>query len=279
MAHFDIERERVQDELHRAVDALRARADLPMQEYQPRLRRWHDEAHQALAHLNKRISQLAAELRVCRATPKSDCSSLEATLERARALAADLRQALQALDVAERQFHEANARVAQAIEHLGVGGDQLDHMTDRIEVIESEMEAVGAPQARSPINSRAELELEGERFELMPLDWVEDPGLSQDDFEKVPYSDMAEAASKLPEVTSAVRAGSSRDELEARGYRTITDSYFSRFEPVHLDWDGSHFDPVSGRHRIQVAKDIGLREIPVSLSDGARAEWRRRLGF
>ena len=88
----------------------------------------------------------------------------------------------------------------------------------------------------------------------------------------ISYEDAVRACEQLPEVQQEVNSGktgedyTTEDEAAGLSYpegkRRVYDLFYSESDPIKLDKDGDTYDIVSGRHRIYVAKAVGLESVP-----------------
>ena len=97
------------------------------------------------------------------------------------------------------------------------------------------------------------------------------------DFRKVSYERMRDGIQKLTaEVWPAVKRGAGREYFErldreaAIGYEhglvRVYDAFFG-MEPIRLERQGEHYVVVNGRHRLAVARDLGVTSLPASVTE------------
>jgi hypothetical protein len=95
------------------------------------------------------------------------------------------------------------------------------------------------------------------------------------DYKKVAYATMVEGIQKFAEVVlPAVRNGANAgyfDELDRQngmayehGYRRVYDAFYGS-DPIRLEKIGNSYKVVGGYHRLAIARQLGLAEIPASV--------------
>jgi len=104
--------------------------------------------------------------------------------------------------------------------------------------------------------------------------------LSADDFHKYPHEEMLMGARRFDlEVRPAAEAGSGRDYFQQKdresgadyehGLERLYDSYYGS-EPIRVTkLKSGRLEVTNGRHRLFVAKEAGIRTVPVSLVEEA----------
>lgn len=100
-----------------------------------------------------------------------------------------------------------------------------------------------------------------------------------EDFRKVPLEQMQSTMSMLQEMIPLINSGvgNKRDYWEQHDDRLgITNpgesfanvySIFYGSEPIRIENDGGQMHIINGRHRLWVAKQLGMTEVPVSLTE------------
>lgn len=98
-----------------------------------------------------------------------------------------------------------------------------------------------------------------------------------DDFEKVSMSEMAEGINKLQYMLSIMLDGagmtadywSNIDEQESNeyssGYRRVYDAFFGD-SAIYVEKYNGKFNVINGRHRIRLARQMGIYYLPVKLN-------------
>ncbi len=98
---------------------------------------------------------------------------------------------------------------------------------------------------------------------------------SPDDFHHhISWDDAKTASEQLPGIQADVNAGKTAEDFSREdenngldwksGNRRIYDLYYGN-DPVVVDKDGNDYTIVSGRHRIFIAKELGLETIPAKV--------------
>lgn len=116
-------------------------------------------------------------------------------------------------------------------------------------------------------------------FLLVDLNSLPNPDLEErSDFHKVSLDDMKSGVEKLETILPLILDGegfdsqywSERDKHEgleySQGYQVVFDAFFGQ-DPIYIDTSGDNINIINGRHRIWVAKQLGLESIPVVISD------------
>lgn len=97
------------------------------------------------------------------------------------------------------------------------------------------------------------------------------------DFRKVPYETMREGVRKLlDEVWPAVKRGAGHDYFAGldrdsntdyeHGLLRVYEAFFG-MEPIRLEKNGERYVVVNGRHRLAVARDLGVMSLPASVTE------------
>lgn len=99
------------------------------------------------------------------------------------------------------------------------------------------------------------------------------------DYKKVAYEIMVEGVRKLIDVVlPAMRNGANADDFDlldqqngvayADGYRRVYDAFYGS-DPIRLEKIGDTYKVVGGYHRLLIAQQLGLSEIPASVVEKA----------
>lgn len=100
----------------------------------------------------------------------------------------------------------------------------------------------------------------------------------EDDFVKVSVDEMQAGLERLQEMQPAIESGEGassdywaqfdreRGLDYAHGYRRIYDAFYGQ-DAIRLVKDGDRYDIVNGRHRIWLAKRMGITTLPARLTE------------
>lgn len=100
--------------------------------------------------------------------------------------------------------------------------------------------------------------------------------MSEADFSKVSANDMKAGFAKLEEMRSTIESGEGANSdywravdqqhglVYANGYQRIYDAFYGD-DAIRLNWDGTSYDIINGRHRIWLAQKLGMDTLPVRL--------------
>ncbi len=111
---------------------------------------------------------------------------------------------------------------------------------------------------------------------LAQIDLSESWVKSVEDFHKVPHEEMVEGMHKLEEVVRpAVENGADGDYFMrldqergldyAHGYQKIYEAFYGRSDPIRLEKSGDTYTVINGYHRLLVAREAGLSNIPARI--------------
>lgn len=96
------------------------------------------------------------------------------------------------------------------------------------------------------------------------------------DFKKVPMNDMEAGLRRFSEIKETLRKGKGRDkdywvEIDRRkglsyqeGYQRVYEAFFGR-DPIRVTKDGEKYTIENGRHRVWLAKRMGIQNLPMSV--------------
>jgi hypothetical protein len=97
-----------------------------------------------------------------------------------------------------------------------------------------------------------------------------------DDFKKVSQADMEAGIQRLQEMRPAIEDGSGNSSdywshidhqqglTYEKGYQRIYDAFYGN-SAIHICRDGQQIDIVNGRHRIWLAKQMGIQSLPARI--------------
>lgn len=97
------------------------------------------------------------------------------------------------------------------------------------------------------------------------------------DFKKVPLEEMASGIRRLQEMTPTITSGigassdywAKHDRQKglaySEGYQKIYDAFYGG-DAIKIDVDGSNFNIINGRHRIWLAKRLGVATLPMRVT-------------
>lgn len=102
---------------------------------------------------------------------------------------------------------------------------------------------------------------------------------SKEDFHKVSLEDMQSGLERLPEMLPLIESGegNSRDYWAtvdeqrglsiANGYQRVYDAFYGESNVIRLNRDGNQYSIINGRHRIWLAKRMGIETLPASIAE------------
>ena len=102
----------------------------------------------------------------------------------------------------------------------------------------------------------------GDTFQDVPLDLVEQPTFAPGEYQEADLADIQHSLGRLDEVRAAAKDGTI-DQLADNDpdARRIYDFFYGG-EAIRLDWAGDHYEINGGKHRIALARELGLPNIP-----------------
>jgi hypothetical protein len=133
---------------------------------------------------------------------------------------------------------------------------------------------LSSPSGASSWKERGIVQVELDQLPV--IEGIEGP----EDFKKVPKDKMMRGILRLQEMSPVLRTGQGQDsdywrEHDAArglsyedGYQVVYDSFYGS-DPIRVEHDGDSWDIASGRHRILVARELGMTSLPISLVERA----------
>jgi len=255
------------------------------------LRQTHAQAVAAVSRRQAQVNRLSAELDQCRRRPPPpapNCAPIATALADVERSLADAKQAVRTIEQAMSTHSAARARLMREIQALTSQGRnritaQLGYLAvylaDGFGGGGSSTDSVGIASAIGSAALAEELTTVPEGYRMVPLDLIDDSAdvRGTEDFKKPGYSpeDLAWSYTALREVVlPALARGLGVDhfaELDAREGLTGTHSYtecfngfFSASEAIRLNGlPSGRYSVANGRHRIWVARELGLDAVPV----------------
>lgn len=301
LRHFRVSLDQFRDASHEAISLARQELDEILALIEERQAAWR----QQISYFEEEADQARADLRRSEDWEEDgedgyqrDCSEYEEALSHAlrrrraaeEELAVVLRWRQDVLDGAE-TFEKA----AQQLTYLSESDFERGRsfLQDKAAALENYATAGGGPtasfqtiaQVTAPSASDSAIAKSGgpawqERgictVSLSAID-LSDCSTAALDFRKVSYERMREGIQKLTsEVWPAVKRGAGREYFErldrdaATGYEhglvRVYDAFFG-MEPIRLERQGEHYVVVNGRHRLAVARDLGVTSLPASVTE------------
>ena len=207
-----------------------------------------------------------------------------------------LRQAKNQLRQAEMRFDNAlawQARLQQAADEFNelrtgmdrLGGEHtsqaqaaLSQLAERYAAVHSSAAAVVAPVVRPVATSGGQWFQRGvQNVNVSQLPALE--GISSaSDFSKVPESEMRAGLQRFQEMRPVIEsgAGNSSDYWAgqdrqrgldyATGYQRIYEAFYGR-DAIYVEKNGDNYDIINGRHRIWLAQQMGIDQLPMRISE------------
>jgi hypothetical protein len=171
--------------------------------------------------------------------------------------------------------------------HSELDEDETPEVDERIEPSKAppgwrpSAETVAAIASESDAPSDSEWVDRG--IQDVPLDTIDisdSPVEGEEDFRKVSHDDMVEGFSKLEKVVRpAVEQGADGDTFYQmdqvqgldyeHGYQRIYDSFYGT-DAIRLNRDGERTTVVNGYHRLQVARELGIKTVPARVIERRR---------
>lgn len=162
----------------------------------------------------------------------------------------------------------------------GLGGasnpkEQIQKLSKRLSNSEITSQQPLEPIAQSPTGEKKPLEWVDQSIQTVKVADVPDPDLTgAQDFQKVPIGEMQTGLQRLQEMKPAIDQGigNSRDywaEVDKRfgksypdGYQKIYEAFYG-LDSIRVTKDGDQYDITNGRHRIWLAKRMGIETLPM----------------
>jgi len=256
------------------------------------LRQTHSQALAVVSRRQAQVNRLSAELDQCRRRPPPptpNCAPIATALADAERSLADAQQAVRAIEQAMNTHSAARARLMREIQALTSQGRnsitaQLGHLVVYLAGgsalgVGSSTDSAGIAAAIGGTALTQELKTVPDGYRMVPLGLIEDSAdvRGPEDFKKPGYSpeDLAWSYTALREVVlPALARGLGADhfaELDARqgfmgthSYTECFNGFFSAIEAIRLNGLSSgRYSVANGRHRIWVARELGLDAVPV----------------
>lgn len=158
---------------------------------------------------------------------------------------------------------------------------------DTQDVLEAADAAQGSAGAAKPLTPTGMKSMQGEVDSPAPGDWV-DRGMQDvpvadlpepegvedaNDFEKISPEEMKVGLTRLQEMKPVIDSGEGANtdywrEFDRErglaypdGYQKVYESFYGQ-DAIRLDKDGHQYDIINGRHRIFMAKQMGIGTVP-----------------
>jgi hypothetical protein len=262
----------IQDQQLEALDQIGNGATEVLDALESEVVRCHAEVGEAQEELER-----CRELQAVAAAQGAyvDCSSKERALEEAERRLQTAQAALQAAEAANAEYQQAayrhRAYLDEAIPTMRVG---LERRAQSLEAYLAwsvqqrrgvDLASVGAArggfggQRTGIVGSNTPV---SKMHRDVPLELVEEPEFAPGEWAQADEADMRASFRQLPSVQQAIAKGTVDGLIEADpGARRVYDWFYGS-EAVRLDWYQGKYTITNGKHRIELARRLGLSYIP-----------------
>ena len=204
-----------------------------------------------------------------------DCSQHASALEQAERRLETVSAALRAVDTAtaeyQRAAHHHRAYLDEAIPTMRVGLQRRAQSLDAYLAWSVQQRRGSGLSSAGPSNAGSGMGSSGASETLaptlgthrdVPLELVEEPEFATGEWEEANQADMRASFERLPSVQRAIANGEldalvAADPSSQRAYE-----WFYGGDAVRLDWHEGKYLITGGKHRVELARRLGLSYIP-----------------
>lgn len=248
------------------------------------------ERKQTLEEVRSVVEMAEADLYTCEHnglyTPEGyyiplDCSLQATNLQRARQLLEKVEKRLENAQAWQMRLQQAAAEFDQmqsglerlAADHTSQARNALGQLAERYAAVHSMSVSTPLPAAQSTVRSSQWLQ-RGMVSVKMPSLPAPEGISSAADFSKVSESEMRAGLQRFQEMRPTIENGAGNNSdywadqdrqrgLEyANGYQRIYDAFYGR-DAIQVEKNGDNYDIINGRHRIWLAKQMGIDNLPM----------------
>lgn len=198
---------------------------------------------------------------------------VHAELERARKELATADHWIQRLSAARQTFDANLPRFSSLVDQQCHGAREF--LRSKNEIVDRYVAAPAAsPESRA---SRAQIgqstpnrmqtyQILGKTFSDVPLDLIEEPTFAYGEFQQADLRDMQRSFAQLPSLTRAIQNGTIESAIAQNPALQHAYEWFFGGESVKLEWQNGRFAINNGKHRVLLARRLGVAKLPATVS-------------
>jgi hypothetical protein len=268
---------------------------------QERTNYWQHEIERA----QQELSRAQIDLRRCENSGYYDddgyyhqpyCGCEEQAVEQARAYLQQCNEALQIVRMWHNRIEQGAADYMSAANQLNKIADwhsnkaqmNLDQTAGKYEAVQSSSSQVGGigdllvgiagVVAAGFSATKSDEKWKDQNIQMINVKDIPNPDeiKNEDDFKKVSMADMKAGIQRWQEMRSSIDSGAGNSSeywsgidrkrgLDySSGYQRVYDAFYGQ-DALRVEKNGNNYDIINGRHRIWLAKQMGIDQLPVHL--------------